>query len=149
MKNKPHDRKNVKQLNGIPICILIGVFSTVIIFFLLITLFSCITLNMKSPHSYITPLSFFAIYTSSFSGGFIATKKNNGRDALLCGTVSGITSAFLLCLLFLAIGAILNTQSAPISWLFRALSIVFSVFGALLATKKVKKAPHSHKRRKK
>ena len=148
MKNKTHERKSIKQLSGIPISILLGVSCNIIFFFLLITLFSCIVLNMENPHNYLSPLSFFAIYTSSFFGGFIATKKNKGHDALLCGALNGIISTLLLCLLFLAIGIIFQTQSTPISWLFRALSIAFSIFGAFLATKKIKKTTHKHKKRK-
>ena len=149
MKNKPRKQRNTNTHTSLISCIAMGVFSTVAIFFVLLVIFSYIVSGMKSPHIYLTPLSFFAIYSSSFLGGFIATLKNKGRDALLCGSLSGVISTILLCIAFLIVGAILNTQNTTISWLYRALSIVFSVFGALLATKKTKKSPHSHKKRKK
>lgn len=149
MKNKPRKQRNTNTHTSLISCIAMGVFSTVAIFFVLLVIFSYIVSGMKSPHIYLTPLSFFAIYSSSFLGGFISTLKNKGRDALLCGSLSGVISTILLCIAFLIVGAILNTQNTTISWLYRALSIVFSVFGALLATKKTKKSPHSHKKRKK
>ena len=149
MKNKPRKQRNTNTHTSLISCIAMGVFSTVAIFFVLLVIFSYIVSGMKSPHIYLTPLSFFAIYSSSFLGGFIATLKNKGRDALLYGSLSGVISTILLCIAFLIVGAILNTQNTTISWLYRALSIVFSVFGALLATKKTKKSPHSHKKRKK
>ena len=149
MKNKSHKPQKAKTQNGILVSIAIGIFSVLIIFFALISLFSCITVNMKNPHKFLLPLSFFAIYTSSFFGGFIATKKNNSHDALLCGTLVGVISTILLCLLFLIIGMIFNTQSTPLSWLFRALNIIFSVFGSLIASKKRKTPKTIHKHRKK
>lgn len=149
MKNKSHKLQKTKVQNGILICIAIGIFSIFIIFFALIFLFSCVTVNMKNPHKFLLPLSFFAIYTSSFFGGFIATKKNNSHNALLCGTLVGVISTILLCLLFLIIGMIFNTQSTPISWMFRALNIIFSVFGSLVASKRQTTSKSIHKRRKK
>ena len=149
MKNKPHKQRNTNTHNSLIFCIAMGVFSTIAIFFVLLVILAFLTSKLKSPHNYLTPLSFFIIYSSSLFGGFIATLKNKKREPLLCGSLSGVISTILLCLAFLIVGAILNTQNAPISWLYRALSIVFSIFGALLATKKTKKAPHSHKKRKK
>ena len=149
MKNKPRKQRNTNTHTSLVSCIAMGVFSTVAIFFVLLVIFSYIVSGMKSPHIYLTPLSFFAIYSSSFLGGFIATLKNKGRDTLLCGLISGTISAILLCLTFLIIGAIFNTESAPIAWLFRALTVVFSLFGALLATKKKQRVRHPQKRRNK
>ncbi len=147
-KKKTTERKTKGSHKSLTFCTILGSCCAIGILFLLLALFSCISLAAKNPHKYLSPLSFFAIYTSTFFGGFIATKKNSGRDALLCGSLTGLTSALLLCLIFLALGALLGTQSTPLSWLFRALSIVSSVLGALLATKKRKVAKNIHKRRK-
>ena len=149
MKNKAHERKNASSRGGILFCVALGSLSTIIILFVLLALFSCVTVNMKNPHAYLTALSFFAVYASAFFGGFIATKKNSGRDALTCGSLTGVASAIILCLLFLAIGAIFKTQSSPLSWLFRALTVVFSLIGALLATKKKSTPKNIRKRRRK
>ena len=148
MKNKAQKRKIPSKNGGILFSIILGTCSTVIILFILLALFCCIALNAKNPHVYLTPLSFFAIYTSAFFGGFIATKKNSGRDALLCGSLTGIASSALLCLIFLVVGIIFKTQSTPLSWLFRALGILFSLLGALPAAK-TKKSPKKARRRKK
>ena len=149
MKNKAHERKSASSRGGILFCVALGSLSTIIILFVLLALFSCVTVNMKNPHAYLTALSFFAVYASAFFGGFIATKKNSGRDALTCGSLTGVASAIILCLLFLAIGAIFKTQSSPLSWLFRALTVVFSLIGALLATKKKSTPKNIRKRRRK
>ena len=149
MKNKAQKQKRIKPQGSTLFCIALGVISTLIIMFILLMFFSCIAVNTKKPHSYISALSFFAIYSSAFFGGFIATKKNNGRDPLLCGSLTGIISALILCLLFLAIGAFFDTQSTPMSWLFRGLTIIFSLFGSLIAIKKQKTSKSIRKRRKK
>ena len=149
MKNKAHERKSARSRGGILFCVALGSLATLIILFALLAFFSCVTVNIKNPHAYLSALSFFAIYTSAFFGGFIATKKNSGRDALTCGALTGVTSAIILCLLFLAIGAIFKTQSTTFSWLFRALCAVFSILGALLATKKKSTPKNIRKRRRK
>ncbi len=142
---KSAKRKSSKNPKSLTFCIILGASSTIVILFALLVLFCCITLNAKNPHAYLSPLSFFAIYTSTFFGGFIATKKNGSRDSLLCGALTGLASTLLLCLIFLVAGAIFQTQSTPLSWLFRAGALLFSIIGALLATKRKKAPPKKHK----
>ena len=148
MKNKVQKQTRIKPHGGTLFCVVLGGISTLIITFLILALFSCIVVNMKNPHAYLTALSFFALYASAFFGGFIATKKNGGRDALVCGSLSGLLSTMLLCLLFLAVGADFDTQSTLLSWFFRFLAIVFSTLGGLLATKKRKSTKNIRKRKK-
>ncbi|MBO7303006.1 MAG: TIGR04086 family membrane protein, partial [Clostridia bacterium] len=73
---------------------LIGSLGAIAVFILLISLFSAIGLSFENPHAYVPPLSYLAIYGASFFGGFIASKKNRGHNALLCGLICGV----ILCL---------------------------------------------------
>lgn len=147
MKKKNREKKNRLSHSTTLFCVAFGSFCSIIILFVILAIFSCLLLTAKNPHAFFTPLSFFAICTAAFFGGFIAVKKNGGKDALLCGTLTGVASTLLLCLLFLAVGAILKTQSPPSSWLFRTLAIAFSTLGGLLATKS-KTSRKKKKRRK-
>ena len=142
---KSAKRKSPKNCKGLTFCIILGTCSAVVILFALLALFCCIALTAKNPHIYLAPLSFFAIYTSTFFGGFIATKKNGSKEPLLCGALTGLASTLVLCLIFLLVGAIFQTQSTPLSWLFRAGALLFSLIGALLATKRKKASPKKHK----
>ena len=142
---KSAKRKSPKNCKSLTFCIILGTLSTIVILFALLALFCCIALAAKNPHAYLTPLSFFAIYTSSFFGGFIATKKNGAKDSLLCGALTSLASTFALCLIFILIGAIFQTQSTPLSWLFRAGAMLFSALGALFAAKRKKPTPKKHK----
>lgn len=147
MKKKTLKKKVRINHSSALFCVALGSFCSIIILFAILAVFSSLLLASKSPHPFFTPLSFFAIYSSAFFGGFIAVKKNYGKDALLCGTLTGVVSTLLLCLLFLAVGAILKTQSPPSSWIFRTLAIAFSTLGGLLATKS--KASRKKKKRRK
>ena len=147
-EKKITERKVSKNHKSLTFCIILGVCCTVIILFALLALFSCVALAADNPHKYLSLLSFFAIYTSAFFGGFIATKKNGGRDALLCGGLTGVASTLLLCLLFFMIGALLGDQSTPLSWLFRALSVVASLLGGLLGSKRKRTQRKARRRRK-
>ena len=125
---------------------LVGTLGAISIFILMLSIFSAIGLSFENPHAYISPLSYLAIYGAAFFGGFIATKKNRGHDALLCGLVCGVITTLTLCLLLFIIGLILKAESGAISWIFRALTVVFPIFGALLGIKR-KSKPKKRKRR--
>ena len=127
---------------------LVGTLGAISIFILMLSIFSAIGLSFENPHAYISPLSYLAIYGSAFFGGFIATKKNGGRDSLLCGLICGSITTAVLCLLLFVVGLILKTESGAISWVFRALTIVFSALGSIVGMKRKTQAKKRKKRRK-
>ena len=125
---------------------LIGAVGAIAILILILCIFSAIGLSFENPHAYVPPLSYLAIYGAAFFGGFIATKKNRGHNVLLCGVICGVILCLTLSLIFLIIGLVLDADSSASSWIFRALTVVFPIFGALLGMKR-KSKPKKRKRR--
>ena len=146
MKKRTKEKKRVSK-SGILISSLFGAFSSMAILLALLMLFSLIGQLSENPHSLLSPFSFFSIYTSSFLGGFISVKKNKERDSLLCGLICGILIAILFSLIFLIFGLIFDVKSTPISWLFRAFTLLASIIGALLSSASKRKAPKRKRRR--
>ena len=146
MKKRAKQKRHISK-SGILISSAYGLLCATVILILLLTAFSAIGLATENPHSLLTPISFFSIYTASFFGGFIAIKKNKGADALLCGLICGIFTFLFLSLIFFIIGIILKSQSASLTWLFRALIIPASILGSLLGSAKKNKMPKRKKRR--
>ena len=146
MKKRTNEKKRSYK-SGILTSSAFGAFSSMAILLALLMLFSLIGQLSESPHSLLTPFSFFSIYTSSFFGGFISVKKNKGRDPLLCGLICGILIAILFSLIFLIFGLIFDVKSTPISWLFRAFTLLASIIGALISSASKRKAPKRKRRR--
>ena len=146
MKRMATEKKRT-QRSGILISIVFGLCASIIIFIAMLTIFSIIGAATEKPHSLLTPISFFCIYTASFFGGFVSIKKNKGRDSLLCGALCGIVISLTYSLIFGLIGIICDIDSAPISWLYRILMAVASIVGALLGISKSKKMPKKKRRR--
>ena len=151
MKKRGIEKKKISRASksGILVSCSIGLCGAAIILLVLLILFSAIGLSNENPHSMLTPLSFFAIYTSAFFGGFIAIKKNKSRDALLCGLICGMFITITFCMIFLLIGIILNVESTALSWLFRAITIIFSTLGSFLGIKRSNGIPKKRHRRRK
>ncbi len=146
MKKRAKQKRHISK-SGILISSAYGLLCATVILILLLAIFSAVGLATENPHSLLTPISFFSIYTASFFGGFIAIKKNKGADALLCGLICGIFTFLFLSLIFFIIGIILKSQSASLTWLFRALIIPASILGSLLGSAKKNKLPKRKKRR--
>ena len=140
MKKRVLEKKRISK-SGILISAAFGLCAAISILLILLAIFSLIGLATENPHSLLSPISFFSIYTASFFGGFISIKKNKGRDPLLCGLICGCFIALSYSLIFGLIGIILDIKSAPISWLYRLLMIVSSLVGSLLGTAKPNKMP--------
>ena len=145
MKKKQPQKKHSNKKGGMIFQIIFGISTAILIFTALIVLFSAITLLCDSPHKFIMPLSVFALITSSFFGGFIAIKKNKGREPLLCGVLCGVANAIIFSLIFLIIGMIFDTESTLTAWIFRGLTTLASPLGALVAAK-AKKQPSRRKK---
>ena len=146
MKKRIKEKKRVSK-SGILTSAVFGACISSIIFITLLKIFSLIGLASNTPHALLTPFSFFSIYTATFFGGFVAVKKNKGRDALFCGLFCGCIIALLFSLVFGISGLIFNVTSEPISWLYRALIIISSIIGSLLGINKSTKRPKNKIRR--
>ena len=149
MKKRIKEKKHL-QSNGALTSAVFGTCCSAAIMLALLILFSLVGLASDNPHSLITPFSFFAIYASSFFGGFASVKKNKCSDALLCGLICGCLVFLLFSTVFWIFGLIINVKSTPISWLFRAIMILSTLVGAILSALTASKAPRKrkHKRRK-
>lgn len=146
MKKRGNEKKRSLK-GGALTSSLFGTVGGIAVLLLIISIFSAISLFFENPHAYVSPLSYFAIYGAAFLGGFIAVKKNCGRDALLCGLLCGIFSAVSLSLIFLIVGLVLKSESTAATWIFRALTIIFPILGALLGMKRRAKPKKRKKRR--
>lgn len=147
MKKRAPQKKNTSK-SGLLISSVFGVFGSVIILLMILVIFSFVGLAISEPHTLLSPVAFSALYLSAFFGGFIAIKKNKGRDALLCGLVCGCFITVLYLLLFWIAGLIFDTDSTMLSWIFRILILPASVLGSFLGTIKDKKIPAKRKRKK-
>lgn len=143
MKKRVQKKRVAKR--GIFISSAFGLCGAILILISLLAIFSLVGLATDNPHSLLSPISFFSIYTASFFGGFIAIKKNKSHDPLLCGLVCGSFIALSYSLVFGLIGIILDIKSTPISWLYRLLMIVSALIGALLGTATRNKTPKRRK----
>lgn len=134
MKKTKSQKKRTISKGGIIAPSLFGAVSAILILICLLLVFSAVSLLCDTPSSLVPPLSYFAIFSASFFGGFIAIKKNKGRDAMLCGALCGTFTALSLSLIFLAIGFFLSTKSSAAAWLFRIAIIPSSIFGGIIAS---------------
>lgn len=111
----------------------------------LLLAFAVLCLFTKNPHVMITPLSFAAIYLSSFISGLFTAKRNKSSSVLLCGVLSGACFAALLWLIFFLLGFVgLEGDGSGYSLIFRLLIIPASVIGSLCSLKQ-----SNHKKRRK
>ena len=145
MKKGASQKKHTAR-SGILISSALGLCGAFIALLALLTIFSLIGLATSNPHSLISPASLATLYLSAFLGGFIAIKKNKGHDPLLCGLICGVIITACYLGVFFILGFVLRSDSAPISWLYRALLIPSSVLGSLLGASK--KRSISKKRKK-
>ena len=148
MKKRANEKKRTSK-NGALLSSVFGMGIAVAALLALLSIFSIIGLASEKPHSLLSPISFFSIYASAFLGGFVAIKKNKERDALLCGALCGVFIMLAYSVTFWLVGIILNADSTPISWLYRAIIIVCALLGAIIGVNKTHKKSIRRKRRRK
>ena len=144
---KKRVQKRHVSKSGILLSCAFGLCGAILILLALLAIFSLVGLASDDPHSLLLPISFFSIYTASFFGGFIAIKKNKGRDALLCGALCGILIALSYSLIFGIIGIILDIDGTSASWLYRPLMIPASLIGSIVGIGNAHKKPNRKRRR--
>ena len=145
MKKKGIKRKNMFE-GGALFSSAFGMLCSIAIFTACLLILAGISLALENPHTAITPFALFALYTSTFFGGFISVKKNKGRDALLCSAVCGAVTTLIFCLIFLIIGLIFDIKSNMLSWLLRALCIISSIIGGFIGRGSQKKPKRKRRR---
>ena len=100
---------------------------------------SLICSRSKDPLSMIVPMGLVILYLSSLVGG-IVTVRRHGEKALLCGALCGL---FLLILFWLT--SLFFQGDGAFSFfptfLFRLLTVVFSILGAFLGQKRATHRP--------
>ena len=144
---KKRVQKRHVSKSGILLSCAFGLCGAILILLTLLAIFSLVGLASDDPHSLLLPISFFSIYTASFFGGFIAIKKNKGRDALFCGALCGILIALSYSLIFGLIGIILDIDGTSASWLYRLLMIPASLIGSIVGIGNAHKKPKRKRRR--
>ena len=148
MKKRAHEKKRTSK-SGALVASAFGAGMAFALLLALLATFSIIGLAAENPHSLLSPISFFSIYASAFLGGFIAIKKNKGRDTLLCGALCGVLTMLAYSVALWVAGIILDAESTPISWLYRAIIIVCAILGSIIGVNKTHKKSIRRKRRRK
>lgn len=102
----------------------------------LLIIFSAICLAIPNPHPLIFPLCLFSIYSSAFFSGFSAVKRNGGRDALLCGSLTGVAYMMIFWLVFATTKFMLKEEgAATLSFILKLLLIPTALAGAFSGLK--------------
>ena len=114
--------------------------------FFMLMIFAGVCLSLDNAHTALTPFALFSLYTSAFFGGFVAVKKNKGRDALLCSSLCGVFTTIMFCLVFWIVGLIFDIKSDMLSWVFRALCIISSIIGGFIGRGSPKKPKRKRRR---
>ena len=142
IKKKKSANKKSKTIfeGGALLCSSFGSLSSLAILTVLLMIFAGVCLSLDNAHTALTPFALFSLYTSAFFGGFVAVKKNKGRDALLCSSLCGVFTTLIFCLVFWIVGLIFNIKSDMLSWVFRALCILASILGGFLGINHSKKS---------
>lgn len=116
----------------------------------LLCIFSAVCLTFTNPHPFILPLCLFSVYSSSFFAGLAAIKHCDGRDALLCGTLTGIILTVLLWGIFSLFGMIYGADTGSntsIGYIWKFLIAPISPIGACLGVRRTKKVSREHRRK--
>ena len=97
---------------------------------LILLSFSAVCMLMDSPHRFILPIAFFAIYSASFLAGLFAVKRNGSSDALICGGICGVIFMIAVWSIFALLGYILPNNATSMPFVFKLITIPLSVLGA-------------------
>ena len=136
--NKVHDERT-KGFSGIFLSAAKSALIALIISLILSVAISTALLFYTDPTSLVFPLSLAVLYLSSFFAGFLCMRRV-GEGALICGIISGA----ILVLFYMFLSLLFPAESSshhtiPLSFVLRALIVLFSVFGAYAARHKTSK----------
>ena len=146
-KNKHHSKSSRKNRASSPLsAILKGLIAAIVCAFSMITLSAAIVFNTPDPGSLTIPAALASLYICGFVGGFAATLAFDGD--VLCGLLCGGTIFMIIVLLSLLLpSGASKSIGIGASIGLHAVSVLFSLFGALAASSIVKS--RSRRRRKK
>ena len=146
-KNKHHSKSSRKNREGSPLSALLkGLVAATVCALLMILLSALVVFKTPDPGSLTLPAALVSLYICAFVGGLTSSLTFDGD--VLCGVLCGgtIFTAIVLLSLLLPGGAAKNIgMGASIG--LHAVSVLFSLFGALAASSIVKS--RSRRRRKK
>lgn len=107
-----------------------GAIAGLVSLILILLSFSALCMPMDSPHRFILPIAFFAIYSSSFLAGFFAVKRNGKSDALICGGICGVLFMIAVWSIFALLGCILPSNEPSMTFVLKLIIVPVSVLGA-------------------
>jgi len=148
-------KSSAEGASGFPRAITSGLFAlpvTAILGLIFLTVGVWVAYSNPDPASLSTPLSLGALALSSLLGGFVASRRNSGNNAALCGLCGGcvFTAAlFILSLLFgdEARATMSLGLSSVASWGVHAGVVALEILGALMGRPRRKAPSHRTARR--
>ena len=146
-KNKHYSKSSHKNCTGSPLsAILKGLIVAAICALIMILLSALVVFKTPDPGSLTIPAALVSLYICGFVGGFAAALAFDGD--VLCGLLCGGTIFMVIVLLSLLLpGGAAKSIGLGVSIGLHAVSVLFSLFGALAAASIVKS--RSQRRRKK
>ena len=145
---KGHTLRNTERpqtLAAMMKCVLLALSCTLLLGALLLCMCTALLLLADNPIHYAPVLGVICLYLTSALGGLLATRLYGRRAPVLCGLTLGIL--LMLCLGLPALFFTQSTTNAATALLLRLLIPLFSLTGAILATRKRKTRPRrAHKR---
>ena len=146
-KNKHYSKSSHKNCSGSPLsAILKGLIAAIVCAISMITLSAIVVFKTPDPGSLTVPAALASLYICGFVGGFAASLAFDGD--VLCGVLCGGTIFTVIVLLSLLLpGGAAKSIGMGASIGLHAVSVPFSLFGALAASSIVKS--RSRRRRRK
>lgn len=132
-----------------------GLFSlpvTAVLGLIFLTVGTWVAYSNPDPSSLSTPLALGALALSSLLGGLVASRRNSGESAALCGLCGGCLFSVFLFILSLLFGNEARATmslglSAPAAWGIHAGVVGLEILGALMGRPRRRTATHHRARR--
>lgn len=143
---RPDENGNSGSIKKIVKSSFFGIIIGLAVGFALMLLFNIIAFGRENPSAFVAPFALASLFSSAFVCGFCSAK-NNGREYILCGIISGTIYVLIIFLisLFIHRAGDTGTKLLP-SIITRLIVLASSIAGGFLASKK--KAATGHKHRK-
>ena len=101
------------------------------IFLFILLLFAAVSTVLDSPHIFLLPFCFFSVYSSAFLAGLFSIKLNSSSNALICGSLCGVSFMLMLWGMLTLVGyALPSNDAAPLSFVLKLLIIPLSILGS-------------------
>ncbi len=133
-------RALVSSLFAIPVTAVLGL--------IFLTVGTWVAYSNPDPASLSTPMALGALALTSLLGGFVASRRNGGESAMLCGLCGGCLFTVVLFILSLLFGDEARATmslglSSPAAWGIHAGVVGLEILGALIG-KPRRRSPSRH-----